>query len=49
MNRKEILWKILREEYGINSMKELDDAIKKQKKIDISIFCAKPVKKEKAG
>ena len=39
MNRTEILREILKTEYGINSMEELDRAIKKQRKLDITVFC----------
>ncbi len=46
MNVKENLWNILRTEYGISSVQELNDAIKKQKRIDISIFCSEPEKRK---
>lgn len=38
MPDKEKLIKILREQYGITSATELDDAIRKQRQIDISVF-----------
>lgn len=39
MDRLEDLMKILREEYGINSAEELNDAIKNLGGIDITPFC----------
>ena len=44
MNRSEAIWEILKTEYGITSPKELLEAIEKQPRIDISVFC-----KEKEG
>lgn len=38
MPDKEKLMKILRERYGITSVTELDDAIREQRQIDISVF-----------
>ena len=43
------LLKILREEYGIKSPAELDAALAKQQRIDISMFCTLPKKAQKAG
>ena len=39
MNDVQTLWEILKTEYGIESIEELDKAIEKQKRIDISILC----------
>lgn len=39
--------RILREEYGISSMDELDKAIAKMSKLDISPFCGKTAQEEK--
>lgn len=39
MNRNETLRKILEEEYGITSEEDLDQAIKKQRRVDITAFC----------
>lgn len=41
-NKREQLAKILREEYGITTVRELDEAISKLGTIDLSIFCVKP-------
>lgn len=41
--RKEALLQTLREEYGITSMDELADAIRKMKKLDITQFVLPPV------
>ena len=41
MNVKEKVLRILRTEYGINSITELESAIKSLGGIDISVFCAK--------
>lgn len=35
--------KILREEYGITTEKELDEAIKRQGFIDVTPFCTPPM------
>lgn len=43
MDRKSELLKILKEEYGIESMEGLDRAIRELPKIDISVFCG-PIK-----
>ena len=39
VNDVQTLWEILKTEYGIESIEELDKAIEKQKRIDISILC----------
>ena len=41
MDTEEALWKILRDEYGIKSVKGLLDAIEKQDTIELSAFCLK--------
>ena len=38
MPDKEELMRILLEQYGISSSEELDDAIRKQGRIDVSVF-----------
>lgn len=38
MPDKEKLMRILWEQYGISSSEELDDAIRKQGRIDVSVF-----------
>lgn len=38
MPDKEKLMRILLEQYGISSSEELDDAIRKQGRIDVSVF-----------
>ena len=43
MSRVEEMRKYLLEEYGIHNDKELDDALKKLKPIDIGIFVSKPM------
>ena len=40
MNAEEIV-KIIREEYGIHNMKELDRAIRELQALNISAFCTK--------
>lgn len=40
MDRKEKLVSILRNDYGINSMAEMNKAIAKLGLVDISIFCS---------
>ena len=39
--RTKNLVKILRDEFGIETMEELDAAISKMKHLDISVFCGK--------
>lgn len=47
MSRVEELRKYLLDEYGIRNDKDLDDALKKLKPIDIGIFVSQPHKREK--
>ena len=42
INKAKMILKILKEEYGITSEKELDEAIKRQGFIDIAPFCTPP-------
>lgn len=42
MTRTERLWKILREDYGITTRQQLDEAIAKLPKLDITIFVMTP-------
>jgi len=46
MADKNEMARILAEEYGITTMKELDAAIRKMKGLDISMFVSKPIRKE---
>lgn len=46
MSSTERLWEILKTEYNISTVSELEEAIKKQNKIDISVFC---MEREKDG
>ncbi|MCC8066040.1 MAG: hypothetical protein LIO94_02890 [Clostridiales bacterium] len=46
MNGYEKLFQILEEEYGISSMKQLDEALKKLGYLDITRFCAERKKGE---
>ncbi len=39
MDRTDALWEVLRTEFGIDTEAELDEAIRRQGKLDISIFC----------
>lgn len=36
--RKELIWEILREDFGIETMEQFLDAYSKMKPIDISVF-----------
>lgn len=47
MSRVEALRKYLLEEYGIHNDKELDEALKKMKPIDIGIFVSQPPARNK--
>lgn len=38
MTLEDRIWKLLREDYGITNLDELDRAILKQRKLDISIL-----------
>lgn len=42
MERTVVILEILKEEYGITTEKELNEAIKRQRLIDITPFCAPP-------
>lgn len=42
INKAKMILKILKEEYGITSEKELDEAIKRQSFIDMTPFCTPP-------
>lgn len=42
INKAKMILKILKEEYGITSEKELDEAIKRQGFINVTPFCATP-------
>ena len=42
INKAKMILKILKEEYGITSEKELDEAIKRQGFIDVTPFCTPP-------
>lgn len=46
MDRDKALWDYLKEEFGITTMEELDMAIAKQKRLDISLFCCDSSGKE---
>lgn len=46
MADKNELERILAEEYGIKTMEELNAAIRNMKGLDISPFCAKPIKED---
>lgn len=39
MSLADSLWSILKEEYGISTIQELEEAIKNQKRLDITAFC----------
>lgn len=45
MNAEEIV-RILREDYGINDVAELDRRIREFQLLDISCFCKSPIKEE---
>lgn len=49
MDRKSELARILREEYGIESMEDLNRAIRELPKVDISVFCGPIKEKEMAS
>ena len=49
MSLLEDIMEILRKEYGINSPAELDEALAKQERIDISPFCTPPKEVKRAG
>lgn len=42
------LLQILRDEYGITNMKQLDKAIANQQRIDLTPFCGVSIKNKKA-
>ncbi len=46
MDEKRRILEILKNEYGISTNKQLNDAIKKQGYLDISVFCKKPIGKK---
>ena len=39
MGKYDEMFEILKNEYGITTKEQLDAALKKQKRLDISIFC----------
>lgn len=48
-DRTAALWEILNEKYGIYTMEQLDEALEKLPKLDISIFTKKPKKGKRNG
>ena len=45
MEKADALWQFLKEEYGITTMEELDEALKTLGEFDISMFCKAPGRK----
>ncbi len=49
MSALEYVKKLLAEQYGIKTAKQLDEALRKMAKPDISVFVAKPTKAQENG